>query len=369
MTLGVFLSLGESLAGLRRTGQDARFIKEYLRRYAERFDRVLVFSYADERADLPAGVELVPNRFRVHRFIYAFLLPFLAWRQVRRCDVIRVMQTPGAIPARLTAWMHRRPYVVTYGYEYERLARYEGKPLRAWLLARLIGPLLRGAARVIVTSAARLADLQARGITSVILIPNGVNLEQFAPAPKPPVRPTLLYVGRLGREKNLDLLLEAVAESSFRTSVLVRFVGSGPERNALQARAAGCGVALEILPPRPHHELPALYQSATVFALLSVSEGHPKVLLEAFASGLPCLVSPAVALAAGVRDGVHALTVEPTAGLVRSALERLLGDPALRLHLGVAARALAARDFDLRSTLKRELDLLTSYVHPTPVRA
>src|SRR4029077_242820 len=95
MTLGVFLSIGESFAGLRRTGQESRFIGEYLRRYAQSFDKVYVFGYADESVTLPTGVVLVPNRFHLHRFIYTLLLPILHPRIIRSCQVLRVMQTPG----------------------------------------------------------------------------------------------------------------------------------------------------------------------------------------------------------------------------------------------------------------------------------
>lgn len=359
MTLGVLLSIGESFAGLRRTGQESRFIKEYLTRYAQSFDRVYVFSYSDEQVQLPPGVVLVPNRFRLHRFLYTLLLPFLPPKEFRSCDVLRIMQAPGALPALIARFFFRIPYVVTYGYEYERLARFEGKRIRAFLLNLMLTPVLKRAAGIIITSRAREQDLRKRGIHNATLIPNGVDPDTFKPMPKAERSSfRILYVGRLEREKNLPLLIEAIGNSKFRDRVELVMVGKGSEETSLRDLAARKHVHLALLGTIPHTELPRHYADADLFTLISVSEGHPKALLEALMTGLPCLVTLPVAAAVGVTDGQEALLTDQTVDDVRVKLETMINEPGLRTRLGVAARAFAKERLDIRETLRKEITLL-----------
>lgn len=128
------------------------------------------------------------------------------------------------------------------------------------------------------------------------------------------VTPRVLLVGRLLPHKGIDVLLEA-ADPSYR----LVFCGPGDDetRARIEARGAQC------LPPRPQHELPALYHAADLFALPSHNEGFPVVLQEALACGLPSLTSDHPAYAP-YRDtpGLHFCAARPDA--VRARLRELV---------------------------------------------
>lgn len=126
--------------------------------------------------------------------------------------------------------------------------------------------------------------------------------------------PRVLLVGRLLPHKGIDVLLEA-------SDPEYRLVFCGPADDAMRARIAGRGA--ECLPPRPQHELPALYHAADVFALPSYNEGFPVVLQEALACGLPSLTSDHPAYAP-YRDtpGLHFCAPRPEA--VRARLRDLV---------------------------------------------
>jgi glycosyltransferase involved in cell wall biosynthesis len=96
-------------------------------------------------------------------------------------------------------------------------------------------------------------------------------------------------VGRLSDEKNLDAILEAAARLD--GGVHVTFLGAGPARARLEARAQHLGVRLTVRPVVPHAEVATIMAAADAFVLASFTEGHPKVLLEAMASGVPCVAS------------------------------------------------------------------------------
>ena len=100
------------------------------------------------------------------------------------------------------------------------------------------------------------------------------------------------------------------------------------------------------------------YRAADVLIFPSTREGLPNVVLEAMASGLPCVVSrlPGVTDSL-VTDGVDGMLVEPgdRAGF-GDALREVLTDPAKRARLGAAARLTAAR-YSLASIADRYVEL------------
>ena len=100
----------------------------------------------------------------------------------------------------------------------------------------------------------------------------------------------LVYVGRLGREKGVDLLIDAFARMPAEFSDTRLFiVGDGAERDRLQAQsdASGAGGRISFQGSRPHSEIPAWLAAADVLCLPSRREGCPNVVLEALASGRP----------------------------------------------------------------------------------
>ena len=89
-------------------------------------------------------------------------------------------------------------------------------------------------------------------------------------------------------------------------------------------------------------------QASDLFAMISHSEGIPCALIEAMATGLPCLVHDIPALGQLVTDGVHGVrvAVDDTAGLQR-ALTLLAGNPGLRRRMGETGREVVRERFDV----------------------
>lgn len=160
----------------------------------------------------------------------------------------------------------------------------------------------------------------------------------------------VLAVGRLAPEKGHVGLVTAFAELR-RTGVDARLVlvGGGPEEGAIRAAVATHGLegSVELRGPLPEPLVLEAMARAHVFALSSLMEGLPVVLMEALALELP-VVAPAL-------TGIPELVVHGETGLLypvgewaalADGLARLAGDPALRGRLGVAGRARVVRDFD-----------------------
>ena len=164
-----------------------------------------------------------------------------------------------------------------------------------------------------------------------------------------PVRPVLVYVGRISREKGLDALLE-VARALARSprlreagiDPLVALVGGGPDSERLRAQAPP---NVLFTGPLTGVELARAYASADLFLFPSATDTFGNAVVEAMASGLPCLVTDVGGPQEMVRHGVtgYVLPAQAWAAEAVEAIESLLINPARRLAMAAAARAEAER--------------------------
>jgi glycosyltransferase involved in cell wall biosynthesis len=362
--LGLLPEIRGGLGELARTGQHSRFIDGYLRPYARAFDEIRYFSYLRESlgdytddADLLGKVRLFPGG-GWHPRLYGFVMPLRYRRELRGCGVLRVFQITGVIPALIAKRRFGTPFVTTYGFWYSELARSRAS---RWFHKRVETMGIRAADAVIVTTPELAAHVVGRvGDTKVHLIPNGVDTALFRPTIRVPGDSRrILYVGRLSPEKNLDVLIAAAAKLVGRFGLRLTFVGDGPLRDRLETSARTLGVPLDFVPFVDHRRLPGFFAQADAFVLPSLTEGHPKVLLEAMSCGMPCLASNVVANRSILGGGEAGILFDPKdPGTLAEALERLFTQQTLARELGERARARVIEHYDLKSLVEREIELL-----------
>jgi len=118
-----------------------------------------------------------------------------------------------------------------------------------------------------------------------------------------------LFVGRLSVEKGIATLLEA--SRMLRPEDVLKVVGTGPLADQVAARAAE-GQNVEWLGPQPREAVVELMRGARFLVVPSICyENFPLVVVEAYALGVPVVVSDVGGLAALVRDGITGLRVHP----------------------------------------------------------
>ncbi|MGH2756835.1 MAG: glycosyltransferase [Actinomycetota bacterium] len=185
-------------------------------------------------------------------------------------------------------------------------------------------------------------------------IHNSVDLSRFSPVRAATGRSdeafsgsTLICVASLTEQKGLSVLLEALSllpegTKDFR----LLLVGEGPLRSDLERQASRLGLADRVHFLGMREDVPDLLVASTVFVLPSLWEGLGVAALEAMAASLPVVASSVDGLREVVEDGVTGILVPPGDGrLLSSALEKVLGDNALRDRMGRAGRERVARMF------------------------
>lgn len=215
-------------------------------------------------------------------------------------------------------------------------------------------------------------DLARRGLDGerIAVIPNGVDLDRYAPDPGLHRfdEPTILYVGRLKKYKRVDLIMRAVAELRRRgRSVRLLVAGTGDHAAALARirRDLELEAHVEMLGFVSEEKKLELFRRAWVHVLTSPKEGWGITNMEAAACGTPTVASDAPGLKDSVVDGVTGLLVpHGDIGALADALERLLGDEALRERLGKGGREFAAR-----FTWERSADATLAFLEGVVSRA
>lgn len=207
--------------------------------------------------------------------------------------------------------------------------------------------------------------LRAHGVDAPIeVVPNGVDLAPFQQARDPFERASLglgdgdvglVYVGRLGVEKNLGFLLRAlsVVRSGAPKARLV-LVGGGPEAANLRgmARELKIAEAVHFTGPLPYDRVPRILAACDVFVTASVSEVHPLSLIEAMASGIPVAAIEGPGISDTIHDGEDGFLAPYDLEAFASRIGRLVEDESLRQRMGTAALA-TAQGYDITHTSAR----------------
>ncbi|HVY10664.1 MAG TPA: glycosyltransferase family 1 protein [Mycobacteriales bacterium] len=180
----------------------------------------------------------------------------------------------------------------------------------------------------------------------VTVIPEGVSGSLAVPAVRPEGagRPYVVAVGALIARKNLDLLIDAMAQlPPGPATPQVRIVGDGPDRARLQARAAELADpdAVRLLGRVDDEELGRLFGGAIGLVHPALVEGFGLTTIEAMAAGLPVIASSSGALPEVVADAGVLVPPDDVAGWAAS-LSRLASDPDWREVLRRKGRERAA---------------------------
>jgi len=307
----------------------------------------------------PLGIPIFPRRLR------GFLQEFAP-------EVIHTHSLFGM--GRAAARTARRlglPLVFTYHTLLEDYSHYIPLPqiLVRWLARRVSRRFADGADFVIAPGPAALQALRSYGVkTPIEVIPTGADLSLAEESFSAPIRqrwvipegaPVIAFAGRIAREKNLGLLLNAFSRLLQRIpSAHLLFIGGGPWESEISRliRQLGLEQAAHFSGFLPRREVFHALSHCQIFAFPSLTDTQGIVVLEAMACGLPAVAARSGAVAEILRDGEEGLVVEPTIEAFAGALLRLLENPTEREAMGQKAKKRAG-EFSSANCARRMVEV------------
>ncbi len=204
---------------------------------------------------------------------------------------------------------------------------------------------------------------------------NGVDVERFCPLveqERTALRSAmgwngkrlLGFVGRLVRDKGISYLIDALSElpSDACPPWHLVLIGDGPERSAIEAQVVLRGLQAHVSLLGNRSDVARLYPTFDLFALPSLVEAFPMVVVEAMACGIPVLATAVGDVAAIVEDEITGQVVAPAdAVALREALARLLfAEPKRLRSMGAAARERAVDLFSARQMAHKYTEIYQS---------
>ncbi|PYE55971.1 glycosyltransferase [Deinococcus yavapaiensis] len=341
---GVATSTTLFVKGLRALGHEVRvFAPEHPRRDA---------------AASEEGVFRLPSTAVSTAPDYPVLLPWAASMlrrlPLRDLDVVHTMH-PFQVgqAARGIARAIDVPLVYTAHTQYDQYLHYIYMPRRFGLrmIRRQVRLFAQSADAVLVPGTAMEEVLRRYKFKGrVTLMPNPIDFAAFASVRGGEARaslgiprdvPLLVYLGRLGQEKNLPTLIEAFRSASTRLpGARLLIVGDGPLRLELERRARG--LAVTFTGAVEYARVPAYLAAGDAFVTASTSEVLPMSMIEALAAGLPLVAAQSPAARDLIGSGPGGVLCAPTPASLAAGMVRVVTS-ARAAEARAEARAIARR--------------------------
>ena len=332
---------------------------------ARRGHEVFIFAprfagYKDERP----GVFRWPSRHTVFMRDYPFPSAFAP--EMRRAfeslgvDVVHT-QTPFILGVTGARWAKRLgiPFVSTNHTLYTEYAHYvpvRPMALTKLCLVRLMKWYYSGCDAVVVPSGPVERILRSYGVsTRIEVIKTGVVAAAAAgPETRRSVREQhgvgagaflLLYVGRIAREKNLEMLVRAFSAIVTRhPGARLLLVGGGPALAEMEQLVSRLGLAgsVKFLGMLRRDRIDPIYAAADVFVFPSTTETQGIAICEAMSAGLPVVAVNAGGIPENIQPGIDGFLTRDDPDEFAGRIEFLMTHERERLEMGKTARADAA---------------------------
>ena len=274
--------------------------------------------------------------------------------------------------AKYIADQQKIPLVYTHHTHYSEYAKFYSKEkIVSPRLAKFLSGWYANLADAIIAPSCKMQRLlREYGVKKkkpFYILPTGINLKIFRKSKKAgprikkrlkihPKDKVLIFVGRMGGEKNLDFLLTAMAEiSKKRKDITLLMIGDGPFLKELKALARKLNIERNVVFTKiiPHKEIPLYYQASDIFLFSSLTDTQGIVILEAMACGLPIVALKDDAFRKIVIDNKNGFLIKKASpkNFAKKTL-KILDNPTLYRKFSIASQKIASAFSEVNQTKK-----------------
>lgn len=160
----------------------------------------------------------------------------------------------------------------------------------------------------------------------------------------------IIFVGKLEHQKNIKLLLSLLSDTDLKTLI----IGKGSLKNEV-VDATRNNQNITWLERVDNKDLPLYYNKSKCFILPSNYEGNPKVLLEAMACALPCIITQVPGIRECIEENITGIYINSDIVASRLKIKNLLGDDSKSKQMGQAALAWVNEQSSSSRNIDREI--------------
>jgi len=322
--LGLFFTRGITLQSWCESGLFDREVLIYHKHISSKFfKKIYWFTYGVNdlkiakdlvnKSLLSSSIQVVPcpKFFKIvtfgSSFIYSLFLPFIHFRLLVKCDLYKTNQMDGVLPALISSFLFGRPLYTRTGYTFSRVvdkvsSKFSVRRYYAYLIELMAFKLSN------ISSVSSNFDysyiLGRYNLTKFPeIVGNYIDVDKFNSEHHfdETDENSILFVGRLSPEKNLENTIIACS----RLGLTLNVIGRGDELSNLKILATKYKANVNWLGTVSNNELPFILKNYKYFILPSLWEGMPKSLLEAMSSGLICIGNDTSGINEIIRDGYN----------------------------------------------------------------
>ena len=300
----------------------------------------------------------------------AIYLPEKSFRDLLKLD-FDVIHGHGDGPITMLGWTIAKrkniPFILSHHTFWNKYTHYlpAGKFIHPRMVEKITQLFANSCSSIISPSFMSKRELKNYGVTKPItVIHHGLDLSNYKSGNSdflrkkikvPSDHKILLYVGRLGKEKSVDILLHAfqtVHKQNPKTALVL--VGHGREKEQLKNHAKGLGIAdsTYFLGEVEYKKIPSVFHGADLFVFASKTETLGKVVLEAMAAGLPIVTFNIAPFKELITNNSEGLLVASNTRALAHAAQIILENEPMRIEMSKNAK-IKAEQFSIDNAIAK----------------
>ncbi len=352
-----FQDIFASLGRWEEVGFLSRAIEEFYI-YSDKFDISYIVTNDVKRYDFfPKNITHIPlaGCYKFNKIIYFFLAGSVIQTDV---DYVEISGTTAIVPAIIYRFLGKRIFLY-HKWDLSYTLRTHNQLILSYI-ARIINICAFNVADIIAVTTTTLGNdvKKYTKCKKIYLLPNFIDCDLFKPNPTIPKEAnTLIFVGRLHRDKNLFMLLDAMKNlPQFKLSI----IGEGPLKNELKSYLKKMNIKnVTIVGRVEYQDLPQYLNKSEVFILVSHTEGHPKVLLEAMSCGIPCIGTNVRGINDIIVNNKNGLLCNKTSKDIEVTIKKMFSNRTAMHHMGKNGRTFIIGNLSKEKIMNLKIKLIT----------